>query len=190
MVVPVFRFAPSPNGEAASGPCLFGPAQPAAWHSDEGGRLLVRIEDTDRPAARRNSSQASARICLAGLELGGAGANPERAFRGLRGQLQKLWAMGAIYPCFCSRKTAADQALASTRSRWSAALRRHLPRCSPAKCRRSNGLPVAIAPRLAHRHATPAVIRRPPSGAMRSLPDRISVQAIISRSSPMMPCRA
>jgi len=106
MATPVFRFAPSPNG------CLhLGHAYSALLNEktarEMGGRLLLRIEDTDVTRSRREF--------VAGIFedlrwLGISWEEPVRIqsehFDDYEKQLRQLWKMEAVYPCFCSRKVA------------------------------------------------------------------------------------
>jgi glutamyl-Q tRNA(Asp) synthetase len=103
MTVPVFRFAPSPNGYLHLGHALsallnFEMARAA------GGRLLLRIEDIDRTRCRPHYEQA---IYEDLAWLGVAWEEPVRRqsehFADYGAALARLEAMGLIYPSFESR---------------------------------------------------------------------------------------
>jgi len=103
MVTSVFRFAPSPNGylhlgHAYSALLNFDAAR------DSGGRLLLRIEDID-PARCRPEFEAAIY-----QDLGWLGITWETPVRrqslhlaDYRAALEKLAAMGLVYPAFESR---------------------------------------------------------------------------------------
>ena len=111
---PVYRFAPSPNGELH-----LGHAYSALLNQQlarlSGGRLLVRLEDTDLTRCRPRFAAA---ILNDLAWLGLSWEEPVRVqsehFLDYDTNLDKLWAMETIYPCFCSRKTASEGALATT----------------------------------------------------------------------------
>ncbi len=100
---PVFRFAPSPNGYLH-----LGHACSALLNSDaarrSGGRLLLRIEDID-PARCRPEFEAAVYQDLAWLGM--TWETPVRRqsehFADYRAALEKLKAMGLVYPAFESR---------------------------------------------------------------------------------------
>jgi glutamyl-Q tRNA(Asp) synthetase len=111
MTVPVFRFAPSPNGLLHLGHA-YSALLNARMAEEAGGRLLLRIEDTDETRARPEFVAA----IYEDLDwLGLSWEHPVRIqsehFADYEGNLRKLWSMGAVYPCFCSRKQALAQAL-------------------------------------------------------------------------------
>jgi glutamyl-tRNA synthetase len=106
----VTRFAPSPTGELH-----LGNARTALFNHllarRHGGRLVLRVEDTD--AARSSEAHVSAlRRDLEWLglhwELGPGGAAPASEWQqSQRGAVydayyQRLEAMGAAYPCYCT----------------------------------------------------------------------------------------
>ncbi len=103
MTQPVFRFAPSPNGELHLGHAYaalldFDMAQQA------GGRFLLRIEDIDRTRCRPEY-EAGIHRDLAWLGIGWE--EPVRRqsehFGDYAAALRKLEAMGLAYPAFLSR---------------------------------------------------------------------------------------
>src|SRR5947207_10667848 len=100
---PVFRFAPSPNGELHLGhalSALIGHERARAC----GGRYLLRIEDIDVGRAR---PQFVAGILADLAWLGIAWEEPVvlqsrrlQAYRAAAGRLER---MGLLYPCFATR---------------------------------------------------------------------------------------
>lgn len=109
------RFAPTPSGRMHLGNAL---AALLAWLSakSQGGRILLRVEDLD---LTRTSPAHTAAIMddllWLGLDwdIGPRHAQPQNAaeakwFQSRRGafyeaKLEKLAALGLVYPCFCSR---------------------------------------------------------------------------------------
>ena len=102
-VTPTFRFAPSPNGHLHLGHALS-----ALLNFDmaraSGGRFLLRIEDIDLTRARREFEEA---IYEDLAWLGIAWETPVRRqsehFEEYRAALDRLKALGLIYPSFESR---------------------------------------------------------------------------------------
>jgi len=111
MSQPVFRFAPSPNGRLHLGHA-YSALLNEKMARGAGGRLLLRIEDTDRTRCTAEHT----RHVLEDLKwLGVEWEEPVRIqsqhFALYRANVEQLWKMGVAYPCFCSRKTAAQGAL-------------------------------------------------------------------------------
>jgi glutamyl-Q tRNA(Asp) synthetase len=106
MASPVFRFAPSPNGRLHLGHA-YSALLNAEMSATAGGRLLLRIEDTDVTRSRRAFVDG---IFEDLAWLGIRHETPVRIqsehFDDYERQLARLWEMQAIYPCFCSRRTA------------------------------------------------------------------------------------
>lgn len=103
---PVFRFAPSPNGRLHLGHA-YSALLNERMAQEAGGRLLLRIEDTDRSRCRPEF--------ITGIldDLAWLGLTWEQPVRiqsehlaDYRANLARLWDMRVIYPCFCSRKSA------------------------------------------------------------------------------------
>src|SRR5213594_3024343 len=118
MSVPVFRFAPSPNGYLHLGHALsalinFDMARAV------GGRLLLRIEDIDRTRCRPEYEQA---IYEDLAWLGIAWEQPVRRqsehFDDYRAALARLDAQGLIYPSFESRAEIAGLAARERHGAW------------------------------------------------------------------------
>ena len=105
---PVFRFAPSPNGNLHLGHALSallnGDAAKAC-----GGRFLLRIEDID-PARCRPEYEAAILEDLAwlGLEWEEPVRRQSEHVALYRRRLDALRARGLLYPCFCSRRALAQ----------------------------------------------------------------------------------
>lgn len=114
MPVPVFRFAPSPNGRLHLGHA-YSALLNQRMAQDEGGRLLLRIEDTDQT---RCKPEFIVGIYEDLAWLGFTWEEPVRIqsqhFSAYDENLRKLWEIRTIYPCFCSRNEATAHALLST----------------------------------------------------------------------------
>jgi glutamyl-Q tRNA(Asp) synthetase len=100
---PIFRFAPSPNGELHLGhalSALVGYERARAC----GGRFLLRIEDID---AARSRPQFVAGIFADLAWLGIAWEEPvifqSQRMPAYRAAAERLQAMGLLYPCFATR---------------------------------------------------------------------------------------
>jgi glutamyl-Q tRNA(Asp) synthetase len=107
---PVFRFAPSPNGRLHLGHA-YSALLNERLAASSGGELLLRIEDIDRTRCRPEFEQGI-HDDLAWLGIGFA---PEirrqsRHFDDYRRALDRLDAMGLVYPCFCSRQEVKEAA--------------------------------------------------------------------------------
>jgi glutamyl-Q tRNA(Asp) synthetase len=103
MPPPVFRFAPSPNGYLHLGHA-FSAMLNFDLSRESGGRFLLRIEDID-PARCRPEFETAIDEDLAWLGL--SWEKPARRqsehFSEYRAALEKLTAMGLVYPAFESR---------------------------------------------------------------------------------------
>lgn len=111
MPAPVFRFAPSPNGRLH-----LGHAYSALLNQhlalEESGRLLLRIEDTDQSRCRPDFVQGVYEdLAWLGITWEEPVRMQSEHFAGYEANLRKLWEMQAIYPCFCSRRQTAEEAL-------------------------------------------------------------------------------
>lgn len=108
---PVFRFAPSPNGFLHLGHA-YSALLNARMAAEAEGRLLLRIEDTDETRSRPEFVQAIfADLAWLGLSWEEPVRIQSEHFADYDRNLSRLWNIGAIYPCFCSRKTMLAQAL-------------------------------------------------------------------------------
>jgi glutamyl-Q tRNA(Asp) synthetase len=125
------RFAPSPTGPLHFGSLI---TAVASWLDARaaGGEWLVRIEDVDAPRCRvEHETQILRALEAHGLHWDGAVARQSDALRQARYAecLERLTALGRLYPCGCSRKEIADSAVAA---------RDHGETVYPGTCR--NGL--------------------------------------------------
>jgi glutamyl-Q tRNA(Asp) synthetase len=102
----VFRFAPSPNGRLHLGHA-YSALLNARLAEECGGRLLLRIEDTDVGRCRPEYVEG---IFLDLAWLGLSWEEPvrfqSRHLPEYGANLAKLRAISAVYPCFCSRRDA------------------------------------------------------------------------------------
>jgi len=112
----VTRFAPSPSGRLHLGhahAALFA----ARAAEESGGRFLLRIEDID---LGRCTPDFEAAIYLDLAWLGLAWETPVRRqsehLADYRAALDRLAAMGLLYPCFCTRKEIAAEIAAAARA--------------------------------------------------------------------------
>lgn len=102
-VRPVFRFAPSPNGELHLGHA-FSALTTARAAAEAGGRFLLRIEDIDRARSREAYIGAIFDdLSWLGLSWEEPVRRQSRHFADYRAALARLDAMGLTYPCFASR---------------------------------------------------------------------------------------
>ena len=110
---PVFRFAPSPNGFLHLGHA-YSALLNARMAADSGGRLLLRIEDTDEGRSRPEFVQAIFEdLAWLGISWDEPVRIQSEHFSDYEANLRRLWEMGAVFPCFCSRKKAGAHALSS-----------------------------------------------------------------------------
>lgn len=110
---PVFRFAPSPNGFLHLGHA-YSALLNARLAAEVDGRLLLRIEDTDETRSRPDFVQSIFEdLSWLGLTWEEPVRIQSQHFADYEDNLARLWQMGAVYPCFCSRKKALAHALAS-----------------------------------------------------------------------------
>jgi glutamyl-Q tRNA(Asp) synthetase len=114
MDTPVFRFAPSPNGELHLGhafSALVGYGRACAG----GGRFLVRIEDIDKGRARaRYVAGILADLAWLGVVWEEPLVFQSRRLPAYRAASERLERMGLLYPCFATR---ADIAAAASSGR-------------------------------------------------------------------------
>jgi glutamyl-Q tRNA(Asp) synthetase len=110
MTQPVFRFAPSPNGRLHLGHAYSALLNEKMAH-DAGGRLLLRIEDTDQTRCAPEFIQhIYDDLAWLGLRWEIPVRVQSEHLDDYAANIETLWALQAIYPCFCSRKTAATLA--------------------------------------------------------------------------------
>ncbi len=100
---PVFRFAPSPNGELHLGHALSALVG-ADMARRFGGRFLVRIEDIDRERCREEFvAQILEDLAWLGLAWEEPVARQSQRFALYEEAATRLEAMGLLYPCFATR---------------------------------------------------------------------------------------
>ena len=111
---PVFRFAPSPNGELH-----LGHAYSALVTDDlakqERGRFLLRIEDVDGGRARDEFiEQIYDDLTWLGLTWESPVWKQSQHMENYAKALEKLRQLGLLYPCFASRREIAEHELTQT----------------------------------------------------------------------------
>lgn len=111
--MPVFRFAPSPNGYLHLGHA-YSALFTEHWARRLGGDFLLRLEDTDTTRCKPEFAEA----ILEDLQwLGLTWHEPvmvqSKHFAVYAGYADRLRAMGLLYPCFCSRSEIAEAATGS-----------------------------------------------------------------------------
>jgi glutamyl-Q tRNA(Asp) synthetase len=110
----VFRFAPSPNGELHLGHA-YSALLNARLAAEVGGRLLLRIEDTDLGRCRPEYvSGILADLAWLGLTWEEPVRVQSEHFADYDLNLRRLYDIGVIYPCFCSRRHAAATGLSTS----------------------------------------------------------------------------
>jgi len=95
------RFAPSPTGYLH-----LGHAYAALFAADaaDGGRFLLRIEDIDRTRCRPEFETAIAEdLAWLGLRWETPVRRQSEHMDAYRAAIERLRAMGLVYPCFCTR---------------------------------------------------------------------------------------
>ena len=103
MPPPVFRFAPSPNGYLHLGHA-FSAMLNADLARESGGRFLMRIEDIDPTRCRAEFEDAIDQdLIWLGLTWERPARRQSEHFAAYREALEKLTALGLIYPAFESR---------------------------------------------------------------------------------------
>ncbi|MGE7473236.1 tRNA glutamyl-Q(34) synthetase GluQRS [Bosea sp. NPDC003192] len=105
---PVFRFAPSPNGRLHLGHA-YSALVNERLAARLGGELLLRIEDIDRTRCRPEFEQGIYEdLAWLGIEFAPEVRRQSQHFDDYRRALDRLDAMGLVYPCFCSRQEVKD----------------------------------------------------------------------------------
>jgi glutamyl-Q tRNA(Asp) synthetase len=101
---PVLRFAPSPTGRLHLGHALSALVN-LQFARRLGGRLLIRIEDTDRTRCRPEWTDAIIED-LAWLDIQSDGPilRQSEHFDIYRDAASRLASMGLLYPCFATRQ--------------------------------------------------------------------------------------
>ena len=120
------RFAPSPTGTLHLGNLR---TALASWLSVKaaGGKWLVRIEDVDRSRSRPPLADDQLRdLAALGLESDGLVLWQSRREEAYGAALRRLFQLGALYPCVCTRK---DLALLASAPHEGEGLRPYLGTC-------------------------------------------------------------
>jgi glutamyl-Q tRNA(Asp) synthetase len=105
----VTRFAPSPTGYLHLGHVR---SALAGWRAarQAGGRFLVRLEDIDRSRCREEYAAAILEdLAWLGLDWDGPVRRQSEHFADYQQALDRLAAMGLLYPCFCTRREIAAE---------------------------------------------------------------------------------
>lgn len=103
MPVPVFRFAPSPNGELHLGHA-YSALMNARLAKENGGRFLLRIEDIDTTRCRTEYEEGIYRdLAWLGIEWEEPVRRQSEHFDEYRLLLDRLIAEELVYPAFMSR---------------------------------------------------------------------------------------
>ncbi|MFZ4808856.1 MAG: tRNA glutamyl-Q(34) synthetase GluQRS [Hyphomicrobiaceae bacterium] len=106
--VPTFRFAPSPNGDLHLGHALSAMVG-FNWARRLGGRFLVRIEDIDLGRSRPEFvAHIFEDLDWLGLTWELPVLRQSERFAVYRDAVEKLRAMGLLYPCHATRSEIAD----------------------------------------------------------------------------------
>lgn len=104
----VFRFAPSPNGRLHLGHA-YSALTNERLAARFGGELLLRIEDIDRARCRPEFEQGiHDDLAWLGISFSPGVRRQSEHFDDYRRALDRLHAMGLVYPCFCSRQEVKD----------------------------------------------------------------------------------
>ncbi len=109
----VTRFAPSPTGRLHLGHAF------SAWLAhgfarSRGGRFLLRIEDIDPGRCREQFIEGiQTDLAWLGLDWDGPTRRQSVHLTDYAAALDRLKALGLLYPCFCTRKAIADEIAAS-----------------------------------------------------------------------------
>jgi len=106
------RFAPSPNGHLHLGHA-FSALTAWDWARANAARFVVRVEDTDTTRSRREFEASHLQdLAWLGLRWDAPVRRQSDMVADYRRGLDRLSALGLIYPCFCTRKDIAEAALA------------------------------------------------------------------------------
>lgn len=106
--MPVFRFAPSPNGYLHIGHA-YSALRNQQLAREAGGRLLLRIEDIDTERCRPEFEAAIFEdLAWLGLEWEEPVRRQSEHFSDYARALERLTEDGLLYPCFCGRRDIAQ----------------------------------------------------------------------------------
>ena len=176
MTAPVVtRFAPSPTGQLHLGHA-FSAIQAHDYARTRGGRFLLRIEDIDGTRSRPEHVQT----ILEDLAWLGLGWDGDAVFQSQRlasyaGALERLKALGLLYPCFCTRADIAASGSAphgSGGAIYPGTCRMLSDEQRAARMHEPHAWRLDMARALATARAvTPNLFRGPPSGPAMTLRD-------------------
>lgn len=111
------RFAPTPSGALHFG-SLVAAVGSYLEAKSRGGEWRLRIDDLDPPRVARGAVESILRCLEAlGFEWDGPIIYQSRRVPAYHAALHELRALGAVYPCACSRKEIAESALPGKESR-------------------------------------------------------------------------
>jgi glutamyl-Q tRNA(Asp) synthetase len=105
----VTRFAPSPTGYLHLGHVR---SALEGWQAAQraGGRFLLRLEDIDQTRCRDEYTAAILEdLTWLGLAWDGVVRKQSEHFDDYQRALDRLAAMGVLYPCFCTRREIQDE---------------------------------------------------------------------------------
>lgn len=109
--VPVLRFAPSPTGRLHLGHALSALVN-LQFARRLGGRLLIRIEDTDLTRCRPEWTDAIVGdLAWLGIQSDGPVLRQSQHMDVYRETASRLASMGLLYPCFATRQEIQDAAI-------------------------------------------------------------------------------
>ncbi|MDF2097039.1 tRNA glutamyl-Q(34) synthetase GluQRS [Aquibaculum arenosum] len=101
------RFAPSPSGQLHLGHAY---AALFAARAAQGGRFLLRLEDIDRSRCRAEFETALLEdLAWLGLRWEAPPLRQSERLTAYRDALERLRALGLVYPCFCTRRAIAEE---------------------------------------------------------------------------------
>ena len=123
----VGRFAPSPTGELHLGNLR---TALVAWLAarSSGRGFVVRMEDLDRVTSSEQHEQRQlADLAAIGLDWDGAVLRQSDRFDIYRAAIDRLVAVGLVYPCFCTRREIRAEIDAAAARAPRAPARRRLP---------------------------------------------------------------
>lgn len=170
--MPVFRFAPSPNGHLHLGHA-YSALFTEHWAKRLGGDFLLRLEDTDPTRCKPEFAEAMLEdLRWLGLDWPEPVMVQSERFAVYAGYADRLRALDLIYPCFCSRSEIAEAAMGTDpdgaplyggacRHLSPEAVARRLERGDPVQYRLDSARAIARAGVLTFTVAQPTPLDRP-----------------------------
>ncbi|MEA1938050.1 MAG: tRNA glutamyl-Q(34) synthetase GluQRS [Pseudomonadota bacterium] len=105
----VTRFAPSPSGYLHLGHA-FSALTAHDFARSHDGRFLLRIEDIDSTRCRQKFTNAIFEdLTWLGIAWDGPVRHQSAYLSDYKAALDRLWRMGVLYPCFCSRRDITEE---------------------------------------------------------------------------------